>query len=134
MLIKFSKSLKDLRKILLKWLGKTVKYWLNFYNFFVHAMKNGWKLSKRFPEQKFTVLNEVFFSPKLSFSTKFHLILSRLWLKSIASHKYRSYLIITQDSFTKICFDYRPFFVPICIFFSLISRNVERVAFKKKTK
>ncbi len=27
-LIKFSKSLKDLRKILLKWLGKTVKYWL----------------------------------------------------------------------------------------------------------
>ncbi len=32
-LIEFSKSLKDLRKILLKGLGKTVKYWLNIVNF-----------------------------------------------------------------------------------------------------
>ncbi len=32
-LIKFYKSLKDFRKILLKWLGKTVKYCLNFVNF-----------------------------------------------------------------------------------------------------
>ena len=32
-LIKFCKSLKDFRKILLKWLGKTVKYCLNFVNF-----------------------------------------------------------------------------------------------------
>ncbi len=31
-LIKFCKSLKDFRKILLKWLGKTVKYCLNFIN------------------------------------------------------------------------------------------------------
>ncbi len=32
-LISFCKSLKDLRKILLKWLEKTVKYCLNFVNF-----------------------------------------------------------------------------------------------------
>jgi hypothetical protein len=32
-LIKFCKSLKDFRKILLKWLGNTVKYCLNFVNF-----------------------------------------------------------------------------------------------------
>ncbi len=32
-LIKFCESLKDLRKILLKWLGKTVTYCLNFVNF-----------------------------------------------------------------------------------------------------
>ncbi len=32
-LVKFGKSLKDLRKILLKWLVKTVKYQLNFINF-----------------------------------------------------------------------------------------------------
>ncbi len=32
-LVKFSKSLKDLWKIMLKWLGETVKYWLNFNNF-----------------------------------------------------------------------------------------------------
>ncbi len=32
-LIKFSKSLRDLRKIMLKWLGETVKYWFNFNNF-----------------------------------------------------------------------------------------------------
>ncbi len=32
-LVKFRKILKDLRKILLKWLGKTVKYCLNFVNF-----------------------------------------------------------------------------------------------------
>ncbi len=31
-IIKFGKSSKDFRKILLKWLGKTVKYWLNFVN------------------------------------------------------------------------------------------------------
>ncbi len=30
---KFGKSLKDLRKILLKWLRRTVKYWLDFINF-----------------------------------------------------------------------------------------------------
>ncbi len=32
-LVKFCKILKDCRKILLKWLGKKVKYWLNFVNF-----------------------------------------------------------------------------------------------------
>ncbi len=32
-LFKFGKSPEDLREILLKWLGKTVKYWLNFANF-----------------------------------------------------------------------------------------------------
>ncbi len=32
-LIKFCKSPKDLRKMLLKWHGKTVQYWLNFVNF-----------------------------------------------------------------------------------------------------
>ncbi len=32
-LINICKSLKNLRKILLKWLGKTVKYWFNFVNF-----------------------------------------------------------------------------------------------------
>ncbi len=46
---KFCKSLKDLRLILLKWLGKTVKYWLNFINFF-HGMKNGLKVCKPRPK------------------------------------------------------------------------------------
>jgi hypothetical protein len=32
-LIKFFKSLKDSKKILLKWFGKTVKYQLNFVNY-----------------------------------------------------------------------------------------------------
>jgi hypothetical protein len=39
-LIKFCKSLKDFRKILLKWLGKTVKYCLNFVNF--HSCTEKW--------------------------------------------------------------------------------------------
>ncbi len=39
-LIKFCKSLKDLRKILLKWLGKTVKYCFNFINF--HSCTEKW--------------------------------------------------------------------------------------------
>ncbi len=39
-LVKFSKSLKDLRKILLKWLGKTVKYCLHFVNF--HSCTEKW--------------------------------------------------------------------------------------------
>ncbi len=43
-LIKFCKSLKHFRKILIKWLGKRVKYWLNF------ATKNGQKLGKLYPE------------------------------------------------------------------------------------
>ncbi len=60
-LIKFCKSLKDLRKILLKWLGKTVKYWLNFFNFcsctekevkswanFVHNFNNVHSIHRRF--------------------------------------------------------------------------------------
>ncbi len=42
-LIKLCKSPKDLRKILQKWLGKTVKYCLNFVNF--HSLKNGFKLA-----------------------------------------------------------------------------------------
>ncbi len=46
-LVKFSKSLKDLRKILWKWLGKTVKYWLNSLTF--HAFKNGRKLGNFCP-------------------------------------------------------------------------------------
>ncbi len=37
---KFCKRLKDLRKILLKWLGKTVKYCLNFVNF--HSCTEKW--------------------------------------------------------------------------------------------
>ncbi len=32
-LVKFGKSLKDLRKIFLKWLEKIVNYWLNFVSF-----------------------------------------------------------------------------------------------------
>ncbi len=36
--IKFCKSLKDFRKILLKWFGKTVKYQLNFVNFLSEAI------------------------------------------------------------------------------------------------
>jgi len=47
-LIKFSKSQKDLRKILLKWLGKTVKYWPNFVNFHL-CTENGWKLANFCP-------------------------------------------------------------------------------------
>ena len=39
-LVKFCKSLKDFRKILLKWLGKTVKYCLNFINF--HSCTEKW--------------------------------------------------------------------------------------------
>ncbi len=39
-LIKFCKSLKDFRKILLIWLGKTVKYFLNFINF--HSCAEKW--------------------------------------------------------------------------------------------
>ncbi len=39
-LIKFRKSPKVLRKILLKWLGKTVKYQLNFINF--HSCTEKW--------------------------------------------------------------------------------------------
>ncbi len=39
-LVKFCKSLKDLRKILLNCLGKTVKYCLNFINF--HSCTEKW--------------------------------------------------------------------------------------------
>ncbi len=39
-LIKFGKSLKDLRKILLRWFGKTVKYLLYFVNF--HSCTEKW--------------------------------------------------------------------------------------------
>ncbi len=39
-LIKFYKIMKDLWKILLKWLGKTVKYCLNFVNF--HSCTEKW--------------------------------------------------------------------------------------------
>jgi hypothetical protein len=44
-LIKSCKTLKDLRKILFKWFGKTIKYCLNFVYLFVHALKNGQKLA-----------------------------------------------------------------------------------------
>ncbi len=63
-LIKLGKSLKDLRTILLKWLGKTVKYQLNFNNF--HSLKNGRKFgnvcpnfneSLRYSMKVFSVLN-----------------------------------------------------------------------------
>jgi hypothetical protein len=86
-LIKFCKSLKDLRKILLKWLGKTV----NFANF-CSCHENSQKLGKQHPylKRKFTVFNKVFLGPKLLFLTKFWLVSSRLWLKSFASHKYHS--------------------------------------------
>ena len=40
-LIKFSKSLIILRKILLKWFGKTVRYCLNFINF--HSCTEKWQ-------------------------------------------------------------------------------------------
>ncbi len=39
-LIKFAKSIKDLGKILVNWLGKRVKYWLNFINF--HLCTEKW--------------------------------------------------------------------------------------------
>ncbi len=39
-LVKFCKSLKDFRKILLKWLGKTVKYCINFIKF--HSCTEKW--------------------------------------------------------------------------------------------
>jgi len=39
-LVKFCRSPKDLRKILIKWLGKTVKYCLNFVNF--HSCTEKW--------------------------------------------------------------------------------------------
>ncbi len=39
-LVKFCKSLKDIRKILLKWPGKTIKYCLNFAHF--HSCTEKW--------------------------------------------------------------------------------------------
>ncbi len=44
-LIKFCKSLKEFRKILLQSLGKTVKYCLNFVNFCSCTLRNGQKLA-----------------------------------------------------------------------------------------
>ncbi len=40
-----------------------------------------------------TEFNEVFLGPKLLVFMKFHLVSFRLWPKSFASHKYRSYLL-----------------------------------------
>ncbi len=39
-LVKFCKSLKDIRKLLWKWLGKTIKYFLNFAHF--HSCTEKW--------------------------------------------------------------------------------------------
>ncbi len=90
-LIKISKSPIDFRKILLKCLGKTVKYWHSFINF--HSCTE--KMVKHWPTFVHTIMvfHEGFLSPKLSVLMKFRLISSHLWPKSSASHKHCSYIV-----------------------------------------
>ncbi len=74
-LVKFCRSPKDLRKILIKWLGKTVKYCLNFVNF--HSCTEKWL---KFSQLSSLTLTKVYGIPqgflghKLLVLTKFHLI------------------------------------------------------------
>ncbi len=94
LLIKFCKSLKDFRKILSKWLGKTFQYCLNLLTF-IHALKNGQKLANFCLQLKwkFTVFHKGFLGHKLLVLAKFHLVLSSLWPKSFALRQYHSYLV-----------------------------------------
>ncbi len=57
---------------MLKWLGRSVKYWFNFINFLFMP----WKMDKSWANfiQNFMVFSKVFLDPKLSVLTKFHLI------------------------------------------------------------
>ncbi len=88
-LVKFCKNPNDLRKILLKWLGKTVKYCLNFVNFC--------SCTEKWPEvdqllsitlMKVYGIHKNFLGHKYLVLAKFHLLSSLLWLKSFASWKY----------------------------------------------
>ncbi len=65
-LIELCKNMKDLRKILLKWLGKTVKYCLNFINFCCTE-----KCPKVANFQSFTLTKKYGIPPKLSPSQPF---------------------------------------------------------------
>ncbi len=89
-LVKFCKNPKDLRKILLKWLWKTVKYCLNFVNFclsYIEKWPNVGQLLS-ITLMKVYGIHKNFLGHKYLVLAKFHLVSSHLWLKSFASWKY----------------------------------------------
>ncbi len=93
-LIKFCKIWKDLRKILLKWTGKTVKYCLNFVNFLSCTEK--WPKVGQILSITLTKVYNIPQRFSCSQTSSFNEILCCFvsfvsWPKSFASQKYRSY-------------------------------------------